>query len=116
VVGPKLYIQNRIEPNAMPLIENNPLTIADNLRNIFGAILAGRQNLRNGMGNIVHRNLAVANLATLGTQYGYDHPVTQRAMQEYLKREAQMPENQPFVPEPQNYPPQVPDALSGTGP
>jgi len=107
----------------MPTIEdaNRPTTIADNLRNIFGALWAGRQNFRDNNINTLRRNLAIANLAALGTQYG-NHPVTQRAAQEYMKSEAQTPKYWTFdqekvgMPGPQNSPPQAPDALSGTGP
>jgi hypothetical protein len=101
---------------------NQPTTIADNLRNIFGALWAGRQNFRDSNINTLQRNLAIANLAALGTQYGYGHPATQRATQEYLKSEAQTPKYWTFdqgkvgMPGPQNSPPQVPDALSETGP
>src|SRR5258708_28427807 len=98
----------------MPTIGDaqSPSTIADNLRNVFGALWAARQNFRDSNVNTFRRNLAIANLAALGTQYGYDHPVTQRATQEYMKSEAQMPkywtldQGKVGTPAPQNSPPQ----------
>jgi hypothetical protein len=83
--------------------------------------VAGTQKFRDSNINTLRRNLAIANLAAMGTQYGYDHPVTQRATQEYLKSDAQTPKYLPLdqgivgMPAPQNYPPQVPNAPSGTG-